>query len=189
MKQTITILSALVAVLLVASGFIVASNVSLNSTVTQCEKELLNVRSKLADSEKELERCVLESKAAAETLRKTLEERDALSTQLNDAVLASQEANDAVAQQVRQNEKQRQELAALAAEYEDLNEACGALEYQIAEMGESASLAAMNYEKQSLKDAQRIAELEKALEEALAPTAAPKPVPTPAVRMPFPPAL
>ncbi len=175
MKQTITILSALVAALLVVSGFIVAANIDLCTSISQHENELLKVRSELADCEKELERRTQENKASAETLRKTMEERDALTEQLNDAVLASQEANDAVAQQVRQNEKQLRELEALAAEYEDLSEACITLEGQIAQLSEEALQSAMAHEEQTLLDAQRIADLEKALEEALAPTAAPVP--------------
>ncbi len=186
MKQTITILSALVAALLVASGFIVAANIDLCTTIAQRENELLDTRSELADCEAQLERRTQENKASAETLRKTMEERDALSQQLNDAILASQEANDAVTQQVRQNEKQLRELEALAAEYEDLSQACSALEGQIAELSEAAAQSALSYEAQTLADAQRIAELEKALEEALAPTASPVPVPseTPAVKRP-----
>jgi len=178
MKQTITILSALVAALLVASGFIVAANIDLCTTIAQRESELLEVRSALADCEKELERRTQENKASAETLRKTMEERDALTEQLNDAVLASQEANDAVTQQVRQNEKQLRELEALAAEYEDLSEACSALEEQIAVLSEEALQSAMAHEEQTLLDAQRIAELEKALEDALTPTPSPSPAPT-----------
>ena len=194
MKQTISILSALVAALLIASGFIVAANIDLCANVAQLDRELLDVRSELADCEKELDRRTQENKASAESLRKTMEERDALSMQLNDAVLASQEANDAVAQQIRQNEKQLRELEALAAEYDDLLEACDALENTIAELSEAAVQTAMSHEAKTLSDAQRIAELEQALEEALRPTETPAAEPTvqptekPSVRPVLPPA-
>lgn len=179
MKQTVTILSALVAALLLASGFIVASNMEMSQLIETNENELLKVQSQLNDTQKQLERRTNEKETSDQALKQTMAERDALSQQLNDAVLASQEANDAVAQQVRRNEQYTREMESLAAEYEDLSEACAALEAQIAALTDEAARAAMAHEQQTLADAQRIAELEAALAATPKPVATPAPTPSP----------
>ena len=168
MKQTIAILAALMAVFLLATGFIVASNMDTGRTLELREKELLSAEKQLNKLAAELERSAKEQEASAEALRKTMAERDALSQQLNDAVLSSQEANEAVEQQIRQNQKQLREMESLAAEYEDLSKACDALEARILSLSEEAAQTAMTREAQTLADAKRIAELEAALELALA---------------------
>jgi len=178
-KQTIVILTALAAVLLLATSFIVAANMDLSRKLETQEREILSMTSKLEKQGKELERSAEEKASSAETLRKTMEERDALSKQLNDAVLASQEANEAVEQQILQNEKQLREMASLAAEYEDLSLACDALEARVLSLSEEAAQAAMSHQAQTLADAERIAELEAELEKAIAVTSIPAPAPSP----------
>lgn len=56
MKQTITILSALIAVVLLATGFIVASNLELTRKLENCENQLLLARSDLADAQSQIKR-------------------------------------------------------------------------------------------------------------------------------------
>ncbi|MBQ3574497.1 MAG: hypothetical protein IJA26_02420, partial [Clostridia bacterium] len=168
MKQTIAILTALMTVLLLAAGFMVASNMDMSHALETREEELHTVTRTLQEQNAELERYIREREASAEALRKVMAERDALSQQLNDAVLSSQEANEAVEQQIRRNEQQLREMEALAAEYEDLSDACDAREARILSLGEQSAQAALEHEAQTLADAQRIAGLEAALEAALA---------------------
>ena len=168
MKQTIAILSALTAVLLLLTGFIVVSNLDLNRTLLEKQTELRSADKTVEKLKKEIEQSTAVQEAASEAMRKVMAERDALSLQLNEAVLASQQANEAVDQQILQNQKQLRELEALAAEYEDLSDACDSLEARIISLSEEAVQAAMTREAQSLEAAQRIAELEAELEQALA---------------------
>lgn len=177
MKQTVAILAALSAALLLASGFIVVSSVETSQLLTLCQSELKKTQTQLADAEKLLKRRTSEKETADEALRQTMAQRDALNQQLSDAVLASQEAHDAAAHQQRQNEQYAREMESLAAEYEDLSDACSALEAQLAALTDEAVQTAAAYEQQSLADAQRIA----ALEAQLAATPEPTPVPSPVV--------
>lgn len=176
MKQTIAILSALTALLLLATGFIVVANYDLGQTLQTRERELHTIRCELEQQTQELNRRTQEKAASAETLRKVMQECDELNRQLDAALLASQEATSAVEQQIRKNEKQLQELQFLSSEYEDLSQTCDALEAQVAQLSQEAVQSAMRQETQSMADAKRIAELEAALQSALAPT----PVPAPA---------
>ena len=180
MKQTIAILSALTALLLLATGFIVVANYDLGQTLQTRERELHKIRRELEQQTQELNRRTQEKAASAETLRKAMQECDELNRQLDAALLASQEATSAVEQQIRKNEKQLQELQFLSSEYEDLSQTCDALEAQVAQLSQEAVQSAMRQEAQSMADAKRIAELEAALQSALAPTPAPVPASTPA---------
>ena len=126
MKQTVTILTALMIALLLVSGFIVASGMqqsramlSKEETVRALQTERDHLRTQNEMQKREMER-------NAQLLSETIEERDALSQQWNDAVLSSQEANDALAvyednqrehvQRIAQLEKRVAELLSQLAE-------------------------------------------------------------------------
>jgi len=110
MKQTIVILSALCMALLVISGFILSTSLQQNELVIQSAAALEKVQ-------QEKEALALEKQKTdnqLETLRASVEkltaERDALSIQLNDTTLASQEANDAAALQESEAQRLQEEL-------------------------------------------------------------------------------
>ena len=172
MKQTVGILLALAAVLLLATGFIVSANIDQSRVIDLYKDEVNTLKSTQRKLEKEIAGYQSAETSSAEAMQKIKEERDALSQQLNDTVLASQELNDALEQQKRQNEKQLREMEALTAEYEDLSEACDALEASIRQLNEAAAQTAASHEAQTLEDAKRIAQLEADLEKALAEAAA-----------------
>ena len=168
MKQTVAILLALAGVLLLATGFIVSANIDQSRVIALYKDEVNTLQTTQRKLEKEIKSYQASKDSSAETIQKLMQERDALSQQLNDTVVASQELNDELEQQKRQNEKQLQELEALAAEYEDLSQACDALETSIRTLNEEAVQAAANHEVQMLEDAKRIAQLEAELEKAAA---------------------
>lgn len=162
MKQTVTILTALMMVVVLISGFIVMGSMQQSETLMQQEEQLMERDKMLTERNAlilQLENEALENRKQQEQL---LKEREALSQQLNDAVLSSQESNDAVA-------RQTETLEALQMENEQLRAQIGALE-------DEATITALAYEQQALEDAQKLQELEKELEEALLPTAAPNPL-------------
>lgn len=179
MKQTISILTALIAVLLLATGFIVASNLELSRNLRSSENQLLQTQSDLADAKAEAERLTQEAAASADALLQAAQERDALNQQLSAAVLSSQQASEAMDQQMLENQNILRELETLEAEYSDLTGACAALEMQIQTLSEQAVQTAAAYQQQSLADAQHIAALEAAL------SASPAPSPTPAPAAPI----
>lgn len=172
MKQTIGILIALAVVLLVATGLIVSTNLDQSRVIDLYKDEVNTLQGKQQEIEKEIKRYQAEETASAEALKKIMEERDALRLQLSDMTKASQELEHALEQQKRQNEKQLREMEALAAEYEDLSQACDALETTVFKLNEEAVQAAANHEAQSLESAEHIARLEAELENALAAAAA-----------------
>lgn len=101
MKQTVSILTALMITLLLVSGFIVMGSMQQSEMLIEREEQLLEktvewqkANAKIAEMEKE-------AKDNQQLLEKTKQERDALSAQLNDALLSSQESNEAVHQQVQ----------------------------------------------------------------------------------------
>ena len=100
MKQTITILSALIAVVLLATGFIVASNLELTRKLENCENQLLLARSDLADAQSQIKRHT--------------QERAEWSRQL--------EQSESTSRQIGQT------LESLAAEYQILSKAYAMLE-------------------------------------------------------------
>ncbi len=173
MKQTIGILLALAAVLLLATGFIVSTNIDQSRVIDLYKDEVNTLQSTQRKLEKEIKSYQAAEASSAEAMQKLLDERDALAGQLNDAVTASQELDDALEQQKRQNEKQLREMESLAAEYEDLSQACSALEASIRQLNEEAVQTAASHEAQALEDARRIALLEAELAKAAA--AAPLP--------------
>lgn len=117
MKQTVSILTGLIVVVLLATGLIVADNIDLSRRLEQQADDLLAWNARLDDSQK--------------LLKKTTAERDALSRQLNEAVLASQTAHEAAEEQSRLNDAARLELEELKTEYLDLSKVCDALEVQM----------------------------------------------------------
>ncbi len=120
MKQTVSILTGLVVVVLLATGLIVADSIDLSRRLEQQANDLLAWQAKLDESQK--------------LLKKTAAERDALSAQLNEAVLASQTAYENAEEQSRLNDAARLELEELKVEYLDLTKACDALEAQVSAM-------------------------------------------------------
>lgn len=166
-KQTVIILSVLVLALLAASGFIAASNVDLCENLAYAQKQTADLRAELSEKVKQLDQSMQENRQAAETLQKTTLERDALSQQLNDAVLSSQEANDALAVQISQNKQQLLQLELLEKDYRELSQACTALEARIEELSVQTAAAASLSQQQALADAERIAQLEAELQAAL----------------------
>lgn len=170
MKQTIVILTALVAALLLITGFVTAENVQQNQLLQDQNRMMEKQLAEIEALEKTQERLLGEAEHSAQTIRTVTGERDALSQQLNDAVLSSQEANDAAAAQEQKAQR--------------LQDACEDLQTQLAAQQEEAAQAALAYEQQVMEDAQRLEELQYKLEQALAPTPSPSAVPvrTPVVR-------
>lgn len=82
MKQTITILSALIAVVLLATGFIVASNLELTRKLENCENQLLLARSDLADAQSQIKRHTQERTE----LSRKLEQSEAVCRQIGRAL-------------------------------------------------------------------------------------------------------
>lgn len=168
MKQTVGILLALAVALLAAMGLMVSANIDQSRAIDLYKDEVNTLQGTQRKLEKEIARYQTAEEASETAMQKVMNERDALSQQLNDAVTASQAWNDALEQQKRQNEKQLREMEALKAEYEDLSEACNALEASVRRLNEDAVKAAANHEAQSLEDAKRILQLEMELEKAVA---------------------
>ena len=105
MKQTIVILTALMVTLMMTVGFTLNANGNLSRQLENLNQEYDRVNHQLSKSQTEQERLVKEKAAAAETLQKTVEEREALTQQLNAAVLAAQEAARTVEQQALQRDR------------------------------------------------------------------------------------
>lgn len=97
MKQTVLILTALVLSLMVVTGFILTGSLRQTELMAQRDDMLMEVRKQHSD-------LTLENLRLTRELEQTRTERDALSAQLNDAILSSQEANDAVAVQIAERE-------------------------------------------------------------------------------------
>lgn len=162
MKQTITILTALMTVLVMISGFIVLGSMQQSETLAQKEEQLLQRTREVAQRNEQILALETAAKTNQETIQQLTKERDALSQQLSDAVLSSQESNDAIAHQAEAAE-------ALQMENERLKARIGALE-------DEASLAALAWEQQAKEDAQKLQALQQELEEALMPAATPSPL-------------
>ena len=123
MKQTVGILSALIVALLVLSAFILSTNLQQGRLLSQSSDALTRMQ-----AEKEellLAHQTLESKnnKLNASLKTVTAERDALSLQLNDAVLASQEANDAVSLQADQAQELQQRIDLLTQRNQELEAA------------------------------------------------------------------
>lgn len=123
MKQTVVLLSALLVVLMVLTGFILTGSLKQTDLIAQRDEMLTDLRKQretLTLENTRYERKVNSLIASVEQL--TLE-RDALTSQLNDAVLSSQEANDAVALQTARQQELEEALAAASMELETLRQA------------------------------------------------------------------
>ena len=97
MKQTVLILTALILSLMVVTGFILTGSLRQTELMAQRDDMLMELRQEHSD-------LALENLRLTRELEQTRTERDAITSQLNDALLASQEANEAVAQQISQRE-------------------------------------------------------------------------------------
>lgn len=120
MKQTVGILTALMMAMLMVSGFIVAGSTQQSRLLSQREEELRLAQAAISELETEGEKWKREAQRSAKLCAELTEQRDALSVQLGDAILSSQEANDAVAQQVLTVEEQAKELLRMETEYTQL---------------------------------------------------------------------
>lgn len=179
MKQTIAILTALMLALLLVSGFIVVGSTEQSQLLIQREDQLRSLSAALDEETRRAESFEKEAQRNAQQLRQTTQERDALSQQLTDVVLASQEANDAVAQ--RQADVKRLEEALREAGMETLRlqaelEQC---QIDLNQERKEASAAALAYEQQAQEDAAALAALQTALENEPTPSKSPSPTPSP----------
>ena len=109
MKQTVAILSALILSLLTVTGFILHTSFEQNQLIAKLRAEQ--------------DALALEALQSKRELQQALEQRDALSQKLIDAVLSSQEANDAVAFQQSRAQALEEALAAARLETQTLRQA------------------------------------------------------------------
>ena len=123
MKQTVVLLSALLLVLLVLTGFILAGSVQQTRLIAQRDEMLADLRQQRETLTLENTRYERKVDSLIESVNQLTLERDALTSQLNDAVLSSQEANDVVAAQSAQCEELEEALAAANLELQTLREA------------------------------------------------------------------
>ena len=93
MKQTVLILTALILSLMLVTGFILTGTLRQTELMAQRDQMLMELRQEHSD-------LMLENLRLARELDQTLKEREALTLQLNDVLLASQEANDALEIQI-----------------------------------------------------------------------------------------
>jgi len=162
MKQTVAILTALMAALVLISGFIVMGSMQQNDLLVQREAQLLARDQELTQKNAQLLQMEAEARDSLKQQEQLIQERDALSQQLSDALLSSQESNDAIARQTETAE-------ALLMENERLRA-------QISVLEDEASLTALAWEQQTKEDAQKLQALQKELEEALMPPATSSPL-------------
>ena len=122
MKQTVTILTALMIALLIMSGVIVMGSTQQSEILMQREEQLLSRTQELAERNAQIVQLQAEAVEGRKRQTELTKERDALSQQLNDAVLSAQESNDAVASQTERADALQKEndwLRARVAELED----------------------------------------------------------------------
>ena len=93
MKQTVLILTALILSLMLVTGLILTGTLRQTELMSQRDQMLMELRQEHSD-------LMLENLRLTRELGQTLKEREALSTQLNDVLLASQETNDALEMQI-----------------------------------------------------------------------------------------
>lgn len=161
MKQTVGILTALMIALLLVSGFIVISGMEQSELLVRREDELRQMQAERDEIKNQMEKQERELKRNVELIAQLTEERDGLSQQLNDAVLASQEANDAVALWEKHGGEKDQLIQAL--------------QQELLRAQDDAATAAMAYEQQAQEDAQAMERLKAEIESLLQPTPAPRP--------------
>lgn len=143
MKQTVTILTALMVALLLISGFSVLGSMQQGDMLARREDQLLKQSQAL--EEKTLLAETLEAEAAeqAKQMEKLTKERDALSLQLNDAVLSSQESNDALTRQEEELQRLQMEKEQLSKQLLDERKQTQELRTQLAAWQEEVSAAAL----------------------------------------------
>lgn len=143
MKQTVTILTALMVALLLISGFSVLGSMQQGDMLARREDQLLKQSQAL--DEKTLLAETLEAEAAeqAKQMEKLTKERDALSLQLNDAVLSSQESNDALARQEEELQRLQMEKEQLSKQLLDERKQAQELRTQLAAWQEEVSAVAL----------------------------------------------
>ena len=116
MRQTFFILTALVLSLMLVTGFILTGSLRQTELMAKRDEMLMDLRQEHSD-------LMLENLRLTRELEQTRRERDALSLQLNDAVLASQEANEAVEMQVSERKSLENALEEANRELESLTSA------------------------------------------------------------------
>ena len=184
MKQTVTILTALMIALLLVSGFIVMGSMQQSELLIERENQLISQTQQMDEAMMQIEKLEKAAQSGAQQLKQLTEERDALSQQLSDAVLSSQEANDAVAQQVKERKAYEDQIEYLNEQLSLAQQQNAHLEAALANAEEEAALTAMAYEQQAQEDAQHLQKLQDELTEALKPSQTPAPTPTFAVARP-----
>ena len=85
MRQTVAILTALILSLMVVTGFVLTGSLRQSELMMQRDKMMMELRREHSD-------LTLENLRLTRELETTRTERDALTIQLNDAVLASRES-------------------------------------------------------------------------------------------------
>ena len=114
MKQTVSILTALMITLLLVSGLIVKGSMQQSQMLLEREDQLLEKTMELQKAHVKITEMEKQTAEKQQMMDRVQKERDALSTQLGDALLSSQESNDAVARQtqmVQQLEAANDQLA------------------------------------------------------------------------------
>ena len=169
MKQTIVILTALAAVLLLLTGFITANGFAQSRTIELYKEEIQHLQSRQKELQTALEKMTKAEETSAEAAREAQTERAAAQKQFEEMGLALQKAVEEAEKLAVEKQKQQQELEMLAAEYEDLNQTCDALETRVAQLDQQAVQMIASHQAQTLADARRIEELESELEKAAIP--------------------
>lgn len=122
MKQTVIILTALMMALLMASGFIAAGSAQQSRLLAQREEELRQAQLRLEELKENGEKWEREARRNAKLSAELTQQRDALSIQLSDAVLSSQETNDAIEAQAKEMLQLEQEYTQLFLAYHALKQ-------------------------------------------------------------------
>jgi len=123
MKQTVILLSSLLVVLMVLTGLILTGSMQQTELIAQRDEMLSDLRKQRETLTLENTRYARKVDSLIASVEQLTLERDALTSQLNDAVLSSQEANDAVALQTARQQELEEALAAASMELETLRQA------------------------------------------------------------------
>lgn len=114
MKQTVTILTAMMVALLLVSGFVLMGSIQQSEKLMAREDQLLKQSGELDEKSLLIAQLEKEAEERTQQTQQLTKERDALSQQLNDAVLSSQESNDALARQTQEKQRLQMEKEQLA---------------------------------------------------------------------------
>lgn len=123
MKQTVILLSSLLLILMVLTGLILTGSMQQTELIAQRDEMLSDLRKQRETLTLENTRYARKVDSLIASVEQLTLERDALTSQLNDAVLSSQEANDAVALQTARQQELEEALAAASMELETLRQA------------------------------------------------------------------